>query len=111
MSRRKKPDDETPQNAELRRTFETIADNATRGEKVSWDRKMDNMRAIFDKLVPIEDQIMDLMVVKQKIMDEISLLRVEMVRDCVHPYTHLSLQNDGTVNCKFCNKTFAVQSK
>ncbi len=110
MSRRKKPDDETLEEAQVRRTFESIADNATRGEKVSWDRKMDNMVTILAKLRPIEEQMMDLMAQKLPIMDEISILRAEMVRDCVHPYTHLATQADGTVNCKFCNKTFAVQA-
>ena len=111
MSRRKKPEGETDNEARIRRTFESIADNATRGEKVSWERKMDNMVSILAKLRPIEDQIQDLMGQKQPILDEINELRKEMVRDCVHPYTHLATQADGTINCKFCNKVFVVKDQ
>ena len=43
MARRKKPENETTEQARARRTLESIADNATRSEKVSWDRKMGNI--------------------------------------------------------------------
>ena len=43
MARRKKPDNETQEQALARRTLESIADNATRSEKVSWDRKIVNL--------------------------------------------------------------------
>ena len=35
-------------------------------------------------------------------------LRREMVKECVHPFTHLVFQADGTVQCKFCMKNFQV---
>lgn len=108
MARRKKPDNETLEQATVRRSLETIADNATRGEKVSWDRKMDNMVSLLAKLKPIEDGIIDLMAKKMPIIDEITALRREMVKDCVHPFTHLQRQADGSVQCKFCSRTFKV---
>lgn len=107
MARRKKPEGETPEQAEIRRRLEAIADNATRSEKVSWDRKMDNMVSLIAKLKPIEEQILDLMVQKQPIIDEIALLRKDMVRECVHPYTHL-VHRGEVVECKFCFKQFKV---
>lgn len=108
MSRRKKPEGETPEQAELRRRLEAIADNATRSEKVSWDRKMDNMVTLIAKLRPIEDAILDLMSQKTPIIDDITALRREMVKDCVHPYTHLTMRDDDIVECKFCNKRFTM---
>lgn len=108
MARRKKPENETHDEAVVRRQLETIADAASRGEKVSWDRKMDNMVTLLARLKPIEDKILDLMSSKMPIMDEIAALRKEMVRDCVHPYTHLLYQGENTIACKFCNKTFAI---
>ena len=108
MARRKKPENETTDQTNIRRTLETIADNATRGEKVSWDRKMDNMVSLLAKLKPIEDEIIDLLAKKMPIVDDIAALRREMVKDCVHPYTHLQLQQDGTVHCKFCARVFQV---
>lgn len=109
MARRKKPEGETANEADVRHLLETIADNATRSEKVSWDRKMDNMVSLMAKLRPIEEQILDMMALKTPIIDEISALRREMVRDCVHPYTHL-LPKDDVVECKFCSKRFSVNT-
>lgn len=107
MARRKKPEDETIEQAEERRQHEIIADAATRSEKVSWDRKMDNMVSLIAKLRPIEDQILDLMAQKMPVIDQIAELRREMVKDCVHPYTHLVTRGDAT-ECKFCGKKFTV---
>ena len=107
MARRKRPDGETSDQTLSRQTLEKIADSATRSEKVAWDRKMDNMVSLIAKLRPIEDQMLELMAQKQPILDSIANLRREMVRDCVHPYTHLV--DKGThQECKFCGKTFRV---
>lgn len=111
MARRKKPENETAEDTSVRRTLETIADAATRGEKVSWDRKMDNMVTLIAKLRPIEEQILDLMVAKTPIMDEIAALRRDMVKDCVHPFTHLLHLGNGQATCKFCDKKFTVLEK
>lgn len=108
MARRKKPENETAEQTKIRRQLEAVADSATRGEKVSWDRKMDNMVTLLANLKPIEDAIIDLMAQKMPIIDEITALRREMVKDCVHPYTHIQTQEDGTIQCKFCMKTFQV---
>lgn len=110
MARRKKPVDESTEQARVRRTFEAVADNATRSEKVSWDRKMDNMVSMLAKLKPIEDEIVNLMAAKLPLMDEISALRHDMVKDCVHPYEMLT-HKDQTVHCKFCNRQFCVIPK
>lgn len=112
MPRRKKPEGETSEQTRARRALETIANTATRGEKVSWDRKMDNMVKMMSKLRPIEEQIMDLMAQKQPIFDQIAALRVEMVHECVHPYTSLVLkdtENGEAVECKFCLRRFNVK--
>jgi len=107
MARRKKPEGETAEQTRTRRLFESIADNATRSEKVAWDRKMNNMVTLLAKLKPIEEKILDLMAEKTPIIDEISALRHDMVRECVHPYTHLAINGD-VVLCKFCNRKFNV---
>jgi hypothetical protein len=39
MARRKKPEGETTEQTKTRRLLESIADNATRGEKVAWDEQ------------------------------------------------------------------------
>lgn len=113
MARRKKPENETAEQASIRKAIETISDNATRNEKVSWDRKMDNMVKLIAKLRPLEDQIVELTAKKQPLFDEITQLRSDMVKDCIHPTSHLvhktNEQLGDYIECKFCNRRFNVK--
>jgi hypothetical protein len=114
MARRKKPENETLEQTSVRKALEKIADAATRNEKVSWDRKMDNMVKLIARLRPIEDKIVELMAEKQPIFDEISTLRIDMVKECIHPAEHLAFipSESGSeyVECKFCMKRFTVRN-
>lgn len=107
MARLKKPENETPEEAIIRHAKEQVANKASRNEKVSWDRKMDNMVTLLSELQPLEDQILDLVAKKMPIIDKIQLLRNEMVKDCVHPFTHQVFHDDHIV-CKFCERKFNV---
>ena len=109
MARLKKPDGETSEEAQIRHAKEQVANNATRNEKVSWDRKMDNMVSILAELQPIEDAILDLQAKKMPIIDKVQALRNEMTSACVHPYTHLTYHDDHVV-CKFCERKFNIIS-
>lgn len=106
MAKRKTPDNETAEQKETRQLLDTIANTATRGEKVSFDRKMDNMVSLLASLKPIEDKILDLLAQKAPILDEVEALRKIMVKECVHPQ-HILTHNNGIVYCKFCNRTFS----
>jgi hypothetical protein len=108
VARRKKPENETTEDAAIRHIMETVSSTATRNEKVSWNRKMDGMQELLTKIRPIEDSITDLLAIKQPLIDQIQDVRQEMVKDCVHPYTHLIYKDDHVV-CKFCYKKFVVQ--
>jgi hypothetical protein len=101
--------EETPEQTSIREYFEVISNKASRSEKISWDRKMDNMVQLIAKLKPIEEQVLELLALKQPVMDQIADLRKEMVSDCVHPITHLAYK-DEFAECKFCNRKFAVVS-
>ena len=79
MARRKIPEGETPEEAIERQTKEAIANNANRSEKTSWNRKMDNMVSLMAKLMPIEEQIIELQAQKNPIFDDIQKLRNTMV--------------------------------
>jgi predicted nucleic acid-binding Zn-ribbon protein len=104
VARRKKPENETEEQAKERLLFEQISNHADRSEKTAWKRKLDNMEKLIEKLRPIEEKILDIIRdEKQPILDEIQALRQEMVKECVHPFEHL-VQKDGHVECKFCNK-------
>ncbi len=104
MARRKKPENETPTQANERNLFESIANHANRSEKTAWKRKLVNMEKLIEKIRPIEEKILTIIKdEKQPILDDIYILRQQMVKECIHPYEHL-VQKDGFVECKFCNK-------
>ena len=107
MARRKKPLNETEQEAEIRRQLEAVANNSSRSEKTSWNRKMNNMVKLLALLRPIEDKILELYAQKEPIFDEIQVLREVMIRECVHPYEYL-IHKDDHIVCKFCNKKIGL---
>ena len=108
MARRKKPDNETEEQATLRLLYESIANHANRSEKTAWKRKLKNMGLLIDKLQPIEVEILAILSEKkQPLLDEIAVLRLLMVKECIHPYEHL-VKKDGHVECKFCDKRLKV---
>jgi len=108
MARRKKPVNETAEQAEIRNTFEIISNFANRSEKTSWKRKLVNMEKFIEELHPIEQKILNIIKdEKQPILDKVFLLRKEMVKECVHPFEHL-VQREDHVECKFCNRKIRV---
>lgn len=107
MARQRKPENETPEQARVRQLLETIANNSDRSEKTSWNRKMDNMIKLIAKLRPIEEQILDLESRKLPIIDEVQELRQLMIKECVHPYDHLTYFEDH-IKCKFCERNISV---
>lgn len=107
MARRKTPVGETPEQQQERRIKETVANSSSRGEKTSWNRKLDNMVKLLAKLAPIEEQIIDLQAQKMPIFDEVQELRSVMVNECVHPLDYLTV-NEDHVLCKFCNRRIGL---
>ncbi len=107
MARRKVPENETKEEAKIRKQREGIANTADRSEKTSWNRKMDNMVKLMSRIRPIEEQIIALQSRKQPIFDEIQELRALMVKECVHPYEYLVINEDHAL-CKFCNKKISL---
>lgn len=119
MARRKKPLNETPHERETRQQLDAIADKASRSEKVSWNRKMDNMVKLLSKIGPIEKkrtavlakineaqyELRDLDEEWIKMYDEVAILRNEMVEECVHPFDQLVHKQDH-IECKFCYRRF-----
>lgn len=120
MARRKAPANETNEEMEIRKEREEISNHATRSEKVSWERQYGNMQKLLtDKLQPIENKILDLIGQKNKVFDEIVVLRDELIRDCIHPFEHVvedplvegvvtTVGHSGIYTCKFCNKKVAL---
>jgi hypothetical protein len=109
MARRRKPENETKEQAKIRQLFELISNRADRSEKTAWKRKASNMDKLLEDLRPIEDKILKIYAEeKQPLLDEIAELRSLMVKDCIHPFDMLVLTADGYVECKFCNRKIRV---
>lgn len=103
MARAKKPENETEEQSATRHMLEQVSNNASRSEKTSWNRKMDNMVKLITRLTPIEEEILTLMTRKMVIIDAVGELRITMVNECVHPYEHL-VEHENHIHCKFCDK-------
>jgi hypothetical protein len=94
--------------AQKKTDIDTICSMTTRNDKMSWERKMNNMVSLLADITPIEDQILQLLAKKQVIYDQVSELRAIMVKECVHPYTHLVHEQDYVL-CKFCERKIVVR--
>lgn len=109
MARRKSPENETIEQAEARKERESIANHATRSEKVSWERQYNNMQTIFnDELSPVENQIIELMIKKNEIYDRMVVIRQELVENCIHPF-EMVVETEKKAGiqlyeCKFCSR-------
>lgn len=110
MPRRKKPQNETEQEAEVRRDLETVANVPSRSEKTSWNRKHNNMVKLLSYLNPIQEQLLELRAQEMALLDEIGVLRGTMVKECVHPYEHL-LHKGDIIECKFCGRKLGLPKK
>jgi chorismate mutase len=103
MARKKKPENETAEQAQIRQLLESVANKSLRSEKTSWNRKMNNMVSLIALIRPLEEQILDLMAQKMPIADDVALLRIEMVKECIHPIEQLVFK-DTYIECKFCTR-------
>lgn len=107
MARKKKPENETPEQQTERKLFEQISNFSKRNEKTSWNRKMENMVKLLAKIQPIEEQIIELQAQKIPLLDEVSNLRESMVDGCIHPIEYLVNKKDHVL-CKFCGRKITV---
>lgn len=85
-------------------------DNVTpKNEKISWKRKQKNIEKFVEELEPLEEEIMNLMAKKAKIVDKIISTRATMVAECIHPADSLTPSADGTcMYCKFCERSIGL---
>lgn len=107
MARQRKPENETLEETHTRQLLESIANNADRSEKTSWNRKMDNMIKLITRLRPLEERVLEIEQQKLPIIDDIQALRQLMIKECVHPYDHLTYF-ENHVRCKFCERRISI---
>lgn len=86
-----------------------LASAIPKNEQISWKRKQKNIEKLTEELEPLETQIMELMLLKGKIIDKIVTTRATMVAECVHPADMLSESADGSyMICKFCERSIGM---
>lgn len=75
--------------------------------KLTWNRKIKKMQALIEDVGVFERQILEMSLLKQPILDQIAVLRNEMVKECIHPKDHM--YHAGTfLVCKFCDKNISI---
>jgi hypothetical protein len=93
--------------AQIKTDFEIVTKFADKNQRLSWRRKKARMDDLLERVQPIQDQMLELILQKQPTMDEIEELRQKMVKECIHPEDYLV--HKGTyVMCKFCKGTIQL---
>lgn len=104
MARPKKTNIElTPEEQDL----QFVSTHTTNSDKISWNRKYNNLQSLLSELYPIEEQIAELVGKKQPLYDEIAELRKLMLEECIHPLDQLVHKGDH-IHCKFCMKNIVI---
>lgn len=76
-------------------------------DRRAWERKIRILRGLTEEANEISDKIIDLETERQELWDKITLMRDEMVVDCIHLPT-MCVEVDGLIVCKFCNKKIKI---
>lgn len=75
--------------------------------KLTWNRKIKKMAGLIEQVGVYEQRILDITLEKQPTLDEIAILRAEMVKECIHPKNHVVHAGTYLV-CKFCDKNISI---
>lgn len=101
-------DTENALTPELQNThINIVSSHQGKNEKLAWKRKIKKMEGFIAELGDYEEAILELVKAKQPTIDDINKLRLEMVRDCIHPKDHL-LHHGTHLECKFCNRKISI---
>ena len=93
------PLDEETANKQL----DKVSKFADKNQRLSFRRKKERMDTLLERIRPIEEKMLELILEKTPITDEIEKVRQGMVHECVHPRDYLV--HKGThIHCKFCSK-------
>lgn len=84
-----------------------VAAHHGKNEKLAWKRKVKKMDGLFIQLHVYEERILAIVKEKEPLMDDVALLRSEMVKECIHPKDHLVHMNTYLL-CKFCEKKISI---
>lgn len=87
--------------------FNIVSSHQGKNDKLAWKRKVKKMEGLISDISHYEEEILKIVMAKQPIMDDINKLRIEMVRDCIHPKDHL-VHHGTYITCKFCERNISI---
>ncbi len=90
-----------------KKQLDAVANHRNKNEKLSFTRKIKKLEELVETIKPIEDQILELFLKKQPILDEITVMRNEMAKECTHPADYLVHKGDHII-CKFCDSKIGL---
>jgi small-conductance mechanosensitive channel len=90
-----------------KKQLEAVSNHRNKNEKLSFNRKIKKLEELVEAVKPLEEEILKLFLQKQPLMDEISELRNEMVKECIHPLNYLIHKGDHIL-CKFCDAKISL---
>jgi len=111
MARQKINKSESEKDKKERLDIELITKKISKNDKLNWKRSYDKMhRILVTELQPLEEQIINLQVLKIPVFDKITEIRNKLVNECIHPKDML-IHKGNYIECKFCGSKITIQSK
>lgn len=91
----------------VKKQLDKVAKFAHKNQRLSFRRKSERMATLLERIQPIEEKILDLILQKTPIMDDIEEVRRAMLHECVHPRDQL-VHKGKYVLCKFCTRELRI---
>jgi ribosomal protein L16 Arg81 hydroxylase len=92
---------------EVAKEIKQVSAHADKNQRLAWRRKKARIDTLIERIQPLQDKKLEIILQMQPIMDEIEAVRQEMVKECIHPKDHLV--HKGThIECKFCKSKLKV---
>ena len=84
-----------------------VSKHADKNQRLAWRRKKKRIEDLIERLQPLQEKKLELILEMQPTLDEIEDVRQEMVKECIHPADYLV--HKGThIECKFCRSKIRV---
>ena len=94
---------------QAKRELDNVAKFSDKNQRLAWRRKRLKMDDLLEKIRPYEEQILEVILKKQEIMDDIEKVRQTMVKECVHPADYL-VHKGNHILCKFCKNKIVINN-
>lgn len=95
---------------QVKKDLDAIFKFADKNQRLSWKRKRSRIDKLIKELEPLNEKMLELILQKQPLLDEIESVRQNMVHECVHPIDYLAHRDRGSyVLCKFCGAKISLK--